>query len=393
MTPSLSIIIPTRNRAEQCAKTVVSVLAFPGDFELVLFDSSETDELAGHLPPDPRVRIVKGSPAFNMTQCFEAAVAEARGDFVCMIGDDDGVTPQLFAWVEQAALEGLHSVTTDPDYFAMYNWPGLKSRYFGDANTGKLFLKQGTGAERTADLAAERSAFLANGGQGCGPLPRVYHGLVRRSLLEAMRARFGRCFDGVSPDVSFSYFAALLERPHKVIDKPLAISGQSLGSNAGRSAMREHKGDLWSDPHMQRYRGVHWPADVPQFFSVETVWGQATLSAVEVAGGAERGQFGFARYYARLLVAHPDKASETLSAVDSNPAVGRARLAASAAAEVARTGSTIVRKLWRKAIPDRSVEVLVAPGIIEASRLAAERLPAGPLAAGQASSVQHEVQA
>jgi glycosyltransferase involved in cell wall biosynthesis len=374
MTASLSIIIPTRNRAEQCAKTVASILAFDRDFELVLFDSSETDALAAHLPPDTRVRIVKGSSAFNMTQCFEAAVAEARGDLVCMIGDDDGVTPQLFAWADRALREGLHSVTTDPDFYAMYNWPGLRSRYFGDTNAGKLFLKHGTGAARTADLDAGRTAFLANGGQGCGSLPRVYHGLVRRSLLEAMRARFGRCFDGVSPDVSFSYFAALVGQPHMVIDRPLAISGQSLGSNAGRSAMREHKGDLWSDPHMQRYRGVNWPAEVPPFFSVETVWGQATLSAVEVAGDADRASFGFPRYYARLMLAHPDRAAETLAAADANPAVGRAQLGASLIGEGARTGVKVARKLWRKAVPDRSVEVLVAPDIETASRLAAERL-------------------
>jgi glycosyltransferase involved in cell wall biosynthesis len=374
MTVSLSIIIPTRNRAEQCAKTVASVLAFAGDFELVLFDSSETDELAAHLPADPRVRIEKGSPGFNMTQCFEAAVAEARGDFVCMIGDDDGVTPQLFAWVERAARDGLHSVTTDPDFYAMYNWPGVRSKYFGEANAGKLFLRLGQGRAERAKLDGDRARFLAEGGQGCGSLPRVYHGLVRRSLLDAMRARFGRCFDGVSPDVSFSYFASLMQQPHMVIDRPLAIGGQSLGSNAGRSAMREHKGDLWSDPHMQRYRGVHWPADVPQFFSVETVWGQATLSAVDVAGGAERGQFGFARYYARLLVAHPDRVTETLAAVDSNPAVSRVQLAASLAGEAGRTGWGVARKLWRKAVPDRTVEVLDAPDIMTASRLAAERL-------------------
>jgi glycosyltransferase involved in cell wall biosynthesis len=376
MTPSLSIIIPTRNRAAQCAKTVASVLAFDRDFELVLFDSSETDDLGSHLPDDPRIRIVRGSSGFNMTQCFEAAVAEARGDFVCMIGDDDGVTPQLFAWADRAERDGLASVTTDPDYFAMYNWPGLRSRYFGEANTGKLFLKQGGGSARLAPLPAERAAFLANGGQGCGSLPRVYHGLVRRSLLDGMRARFGRCFDGVSPDVSFSYFAALMEQPHMVIDRPLAISGQSLGSNAGRSAMREHKGDLWSDPHMLRYRGVHWPADVPQFFSVETVWGQATLSAVEVAGGGERGAFGFAHYYARLLVAHPDRRTETLAAVDANPAVGRAQVAAGFVREAGRTGWGVARKLWRKAVPDRAIEVLAAPDIETASRLAAERLEA-----------------
>jgi hypothetical protein len=95
-----------------------------------------------------------------------------------------------------------------------------------------------------------------------------------------------------------------------------------------------------------------------------------------VAGGGERGAFGFARYYARLLVAHPDRRSETLAAVDANPSVGPAELAASLVQDAGRTGWGVARKLWRKVVPDRSIEVLAAPDIETASRLAAERLGA-----------------
>ncbi len=374
MTLSLSILIPTRNRPVQCAATVSAVLAFDADFELIVHDSSEGNDLAALLPPDSRLRLARGDSGHNMTQCFEASVIHASRDYVCMIGDDDGVTPELFKWAERAGQDGIASVTCDPACYAMYNWPDVRSKYFGDSGSGKLFLRAGGPGSVVEDSARSIARFLDQAGQGCQSMPRVYHGLVSRRLLDAIRARYGRCFDGVSPDVSFAYFAASLGQPHHVVERPMTISGQSAGSNAGRSAMREHKGDLWSDPHMQRYRDVMWPAELPAFFSVETVWGQATLAALERAGGADLGRFDFHRLYARLLLAHPDRAGETLAAFRANDRAQASALAAALAGEAAATGRTVVRKLWRRLLPDREVTILSAPDIATASRLTAERL-------------------
>lgn len=376
MTLSLSILVPTRNRPMQCAATVSAILAFDADFELIVYDSSEGGELAEMLPRDARLRLVRGDSSHNMTQCFEAAVSHASRDFVCMIGDDDGITPILFDWAVRASREGIASVTCDPAFYAMYNWPDIRSRYFGDFVAGKLYLKVGGAAVVAEPQDKSITRFLREAGQGCQSMPRVYHGLVARRLLDQIRARFGRCFDGVSPDVSFAYFAASLGQPHLVIEQPLAISGQSAGSNAGRSAMREHKGDLWSDPHMQRYRGVAWPVELPAFFSVETVWGQATLSALARAGGNDLDRYDFHRLYARLLLEHRDRVAETLAAFRANGRATAAGLAAALVGEATRMGTGIVHKLRRRVFPDRSVTILPAPDIGTASRLTAERLAA-----------------
>jgi hypothetical protein len=376
MTLSLSILVPTRNRPAQCAATVAAILGFDADFELIVYDSSEDDVLAGMLPADPRLRRMRGDSRHNMTQCFEAAIPHATRDFVCMIGDDDGVTPALFDWAVRAAEAGISSVTCDPAFYAMYNWPDVRSKYFGDSVSGKLYLRIGGDASGREDPARSIARFLKEAGQGCQSMPRVYHGLVARRLLDAIRARYGRCFDGVSPDVSFAYFAASLGQPHVVVQRPLAISGQSAGSNAGRSAMREHKGDLWSDPHMQRYRGVAWPSELPAFFSVETVWGQATLSALARAGGEDIRRFDYHRLYARLLLRHRDRLAETMAAFHANDRATGPGLAAALLAEAGAMGMAVGQKLRRRILPDRDVTILPAPDIASASRLTAKRLAA-----------------
>lgn len=371
--PPLSIVVPTKDRQEQCIATVQSVLAFDEAFELIVFDSSERGDILGQQLErlnDDRVRHVHVPALANMTECFEAAIEPARGSFVCMIGDDDGVTSALFDWTRRAIEEGLTSVTTDPMVYASYNWPGIRSKYFGDAASGKLFVRLDSRvATRIVNARTQIDGFLRAAGQGCGSMPRVYHGLVARPVLSQMAKTMGRCFDGVSPDVSFSYFAAHFSPRHAIIGTPLTIGGASVSSNAGRSAMRQHKGDLWSDPHMRRYAGEPWPPEVPEFFSVETVWGQATLRALARAGNNDRSRFNDARFYSLLLLRHPDRWRATVAALATRPFLQRLRAAVTLVPVAAEHAFGAARKIIRRFRPDRSVQTLDAASIGTASTL------------------------
>lgn len=375
----LSVVVPTRNRKTQCQATVQSVLVYRGDFEVVVFDTGDDDELDATLSSlaDPRVRYIRGPRGgLNMTQCFELAVSLAQGRYICMIGDDDGVAPALFDWAKRCDALGLTSVTTRPESYAAYNWPDVTSKYFGNAASGRLWVRiPSTTGCSVVDLHHELRAFLARAGQGCGSLPRVYHGLIRRDVLQAMRARFGRCFDGVSPDVSFSYLAAKCAVRHALVDEVLTISGACAASNAGRSAMRRHKGDLWSDPHMVHYAGERWPAEVPEFFSVETVWAQATLKAIEAAADGDWVNFDYARLYALCLLRHPDRAGETLRAMRCcllRLGAARAPMAlislfAQTILVAGQSAASVCTKLYRKVRHDPRVREFRALSILEAS--------------------------
>lgn len=375
--PLLSIIIPTQNRSTQCIAAVETILAFPHDFELIIFDSGTGDALGTLLQQveDSRLHYVRATAPMNMTQCFEAAIVQGTGRFVCMVGDDDAVTPALFEWTDKAVADGLSSVTVDPAYYVLYNWPDIRSVYFGSAASGKLFTRLGNTAHvRTLDAAELVGDFLAGSGQGCGVLPRVYHGLIARDVLNQMKSRFGRCFDGVSPDVSFSYFAALCSTRHCIINTPLTISGTSAVSNAGRSAMMQHKGDLWSDSHMLNYQGEPWPREVPEFFSVETVWGQATLSAVKCADPSDFHRFNFPHFYALLLLRHPDRWRDTWRSARASQRAGPLALSTAISKQALRLGLGNFVKLWRKVVPDRGRQVIACASLVDASAITATRI-------------------
>jgi hypothetical protein len=141
--------------------------------------------------------------------------------------------------------------------------------------------------------------------------------------------------------------------------------------------MRHHKGDLWSDPHMLRYKGEPWPAEVPEFFSVETVWAQATLRAIDRAADGDRLQYGFNHLYALCLLRHPDRVRETLRAIRSHlgqhgivKSIATTLMLVARVAVVAIEPAILVcQKLYRKVRPDPLVRAFKAATVIEASRI------------------------
>jgi Glycosyl transferase family 2 len=372
----LSIVIPTRNRQKQCLETLQAILMYQNDMDLVVFDSSDAEDLRSDIVKlsDDRINYVYTRSVTNITECFEAAVEQATGQFVCMIGDDDGITPYLFEWAKRAAENNISSVSTHESNYAYYNWPDIRSKYFGAQISGQLFFHfEPVTVSNPVNMATSIDKFLGGAGQGCGHLPRIYHGLVSRRTLLQMKAQYGQCFAGVSPDVSFSLLASFTTEKHYVIIEPLTISGSSAVSNAGRSAMRQHQGDLWDDPHMKNFRDETWPADVPAFFSIETVWAQATLAAIQLHDPGMRVRFNHTYLHVLLLVRHPDRARQTMASFRK---LQRAEQVSkhsyiSISITLIRTMCADIRmifqKLLRKAFPDPRVTNMALGSIIDAS--------------------------
>jgi hypothetical protein len=161
---------------------------------------------------------------------------------------------------------------------------------------------------------------LADAGQGTDGLPKLYHGLVTREMLEEVRRQSGEYFHGSSPDVSMavalSYVLASRNGSFFTIDYPLTIPGASGGSNTGRSAMNTHKGKLDSEKQTRAFISSGWPCGVPKFFSVETVWAHACLSTLSAMHASyELLNYNYSRLLACCFNAHPEVHNEIKDAL------------------------------------------------------------------------------
>lgn len=92
MTPLVSVILPTFNRAALLAEAIASVRAQTLDaWELIVADDGSTDDTAAVLAAitDRRVQIVRGVHVGNPAAVRNAALKVARGRYVAFLDDDD----------------------------------------------------------------------------------------------------------------------------------------------------------------------------------------------------------------------------------------------------------------------------------------------------------------
>src|SRR5437016_943724 len=92
--PRFSIVIPTRNRADTLRHTLRTCVAQEfDDFEIVVSDndSSPLVREAVESFADPKIKYVRTPRLLAMSDSWEFAVAQAAGEFITLIGNDDGL--------------------------------------------------------------------------------------------------------------------------------------------------------------------------------------------------------------------------------------------------------------------------------------------------------------
>jgi glycosyltransferase involved in cell wall biosynthesis len=306
MAPILSIVVPTRNRLECAFNCVAAAMEATRDAEVVIADSSDDDVLhrrlldAGLEPS--RIRYVRTPTDWNVVRNFEGALDHCRGDFVIYVGDDDFVGPGIEEICEWARAEEIDALVGYGDRFgAAYYWPGVKSRYFGTGYEARAFVWSCTSQMLPIDTQAEIEAARWNAGKGLGLLPRIYHGLVSRNLLQRVAERHGHVFGGVSPDIYSSILIATEAHRAVYLDYPFCVPGVSPRSEAGSGAAQTDRLRFEDSPYLRRFKNLEWDPEVPRFFAPLTVWAFSLNEALKRVGRPlDEGCLGY--LYARCLM-------------------------------------------------------------------------------------------
>jgi hypothetical protein len=232
MAPALSICMPSRNRQNTFLQTIRDLLASPRpDVEFVLADNSDDPSLADGFMAgldDPRVRYLPSADrTLPMQDNWERTMRAATGDWITFIGDDDYVDPDVVDTITAIA-------SRRPDVDAIgwsrpsFKWPDYRP-FPGNAcialgNTAYL-------ANRQEQLQA---LFLW---KGAAPIPKtsfsVYHGAVRRSAMDRIRAGFSdRYFEHPTVDFDCTCKLLLTGRELVYVDRPFSILGATAASNS-----------------------------------------------------------------------------------------------------------------------------------------------------------------
>lgn len=279
----LSIIIPTRNRQEYAEKCILQILEATSEkVQIVIQDNSDEDSLAKFVEKwngSNRIKYNYTSENLSFVANFSQAVALANGYYVCMIGDDDGINPEIEKFVEWAIDNGLEAV--NPSIKLNYIWPDSKIAYYKKDN-GNLTIVDFTSTMQYYDTKSELLKLLNSGCQNYlqYKLVKIYHGIVKKEALDKVKAITGHYFGGLSPDIYSSVALSFVIDKVLMVDYPLTIPGVCFKSGSGQSSTGRHDGKLSEAPHFKGHESYVWSTKVPSFYSVETIWADSALAAL-----------------------------------------------------------------------------------------------------------------
>lgn len=237
--PRFSILIATRNGLRYLPYTIESVLAQSSrDFELVVSDNHSDDGTSEYLDTisDPRFRRTKPEKLLSMLAHFEFIASQAKGTWITILGDDDGLMPFFF---EKLECLDLDREASDAIVFrrAYYYWEGCAELH-GD----KVVIYY---PMRFSEYIGNRwSIFLCLASIiDYMHLPQLYTtGLVRRTFVEKIKSLCGgRFFFGTSPDASAVVAFALNAPRHLRCEEPVfwvGTSPKSVGFSNGSKVQK-----------------------------------------------------------------------------------------------------------------------------------------------------------
>ena len=228
--PLLSILIPTRERAETLASAVATALDQRSRrFEVIVCDNHSQDATRRVVDgmADARLRYVNPGTRVSISDNWEFAVRHAEGRYLLLIGDDDAIVPGAID-----RLEPLLEASASP----IFTWPRTTYWWPTAGCTARASALPPPRRRIEIDIRPLAQSAMRRGGHGLELLPGVYHTVVQRDVLAAIGNRVGRVFPTALPDVFVAFAAPGVASRALALDYLVTVTGVSEKSNGGGAA-------------------------------------------------------------------------------------------------------------------------------------------------------------
>ena len=302
--PILSIIIPTKNRYTTLLPLLDALCSFESDnFEIVIQDNSDNnEEVINYLEKnkDVRVKYFYFSDELSIIDNSDLAVNHTIGQYICFIGDDDGVMPfivDVVEWMKQNEIKVLKSFK--PNYY----WPDQKSTYLSSNTSGNLKIEIFDYTIKKISTKKALDFTLNKGGTSMAMLPCLYHGIVEKRVLEAIFEKCNTYFPGPSPDMANAIALTKFIDEYTYVGFPVVISGKSVKSTGGQGVLHKHISKIEDVIHLPKSTAKYWSNYIPKYWTGPTIWAESVLKAMESCEiGYGNTKFNLEYLYATLYV-------------------------------------------------------------------------------------------
>lgn len=229
----VSVVIPTHNRLHLVKDAIFSILQQTyKNWELVVFDNFSSDPIKKYIDSlqDKRIIYRRSTEFLPVTDSWNQAIDYATGEYIILLGDDDGLAPHYFQKIKEFA-----STFDNPDliYSGLYVFahPGVFPNHregFLDIMHNAFFFKGKT------DPYLLESHNIRKAWTGSVNFKRNFafnmQGMTfRKSFLNKLR-RDGKIFHSPFPDYYLANLAMGCKGKILICPEPIAIQGISTAS-------------------------------------------------------------------------------------------------------------------------------------------------------------------
>ena len=283
----LSIVVPTKDRYPYLKKLIELIKSFnSNEIELVIQDNTDDNrEILEFINAinfhNLNYNYTQGQ--IPISQNADNAILNSCGEYVCFIGDDDGVTRHIVdcvKWMKSNDIAILRS------QYSLYKWPSyINGRVMKLAST--ISYTQCSGEWHKIDTKEALKNTLNDGARTLKNMPKVYNGIVSRKALDRIYEKTGSFFPGPSPDMANAVALCLVESSYVYLDFPIIIGGQCASVGGGSRQVKGGFKKLSDVPFLPSNIEEIWNPKLPKIWSAETIWPESAIEALDKMGRAD----------------------------------------------------------------------------------------------------------
>lgn len=272
----VSVVVPTKNRYIYLKELIKLIDKFKlPELELVVQDNSDDNaEILDYLKgfDNPCIKYFYSSDKLTMSGNAERGIMNASGEYVCYIGDDDGVCRNIVSCVRWMKEKGLKVAVSGAAWFV---WGGKIRIYHAKSRKIKIL-----NSEKKRKGLARKGMVLDK------TMPNIYQSIVERQLLIDLYKKHGTLFPSVPPDIAGSLVMSYAVKEYASFNFPVVIIGSSAMTGGG-VVKRGGVLPLEDVPFISQKDIEIWDKRVPPLWCGNYAWLNSAIKTLELLNHQE----------------------------------------------------------------------------------------------------------
>lgn len=279
----LSVVIPTYNRYKYLIGSIESIIETisTNNYEIIIEDNTENNkEILDYLDKvnDIRIKYYHEKNRRTVSENCSSAITHAKGKYVCLIGDDDSICSSMLDLVDCMDKYKIDACNFD---VAIYHWNDLRTI---KPKLDALISPISSASVELRDAKGILEKELERGMQKIYELPRAYHAVISKKVLDIVYDKVGTYFPGPSPDMANAVLCSIYVKNQIKIGTPMMVSGYGAGSTGGLGRQKKHKGSLKGKDWLPKDVEEKWDKKIPLLWNGCTIWPASAVEALYRAG-------------------------------------------------------------------------------------------------------------